>query len=406
MKNTIFKLILLIILLPVQTLAISLPETYSDKVLIYDLTEDEIIQQKNIDVKSNIASLTKIITTITAIENIPNLEQEVTITTEMLSNIPSDASRAGLEVGETYTVRDLLYASILPSGADATDSLAYTSAGSIPAFVEKMNNLAKQIGATNTNFINTTGYDIDNHYSTIEDLLKIIKYALNNPDFKTIFCTKEHQMKNGKVVKWTIDMYNKQMNLNVDRLLGSKTGYTKKTGLAIAALFKAHNHDFLMITLGAKPYIYGNFYNLRDAVKLIDFIDHNYGEQTLIEKNTLIKSIPVKFSKNDNYDIKTNNDITKFLPKDYDLNDFKYEYIGTESISFMTSKNSKLGKVRYYYKDEILSEEDIFMNEKQTFSIFKIFHQYWHITLLIIVLILLKLISKTKRKKKKRKKKY
>lgn len=404
MKNTIFKLILLIILLPIQTLAISLPETYSDKVLIYDLTEDKIIQQKNIDVKSNIASLTKIMTTITAIENISDLEKEVTITGEMLSNIPPDASKAGLQVGETYTIRDLLYASILPSGADATDALAYTSSASIPSFVKKMNDLAKQIGATNTNFVNTTGYDIENHYSTIEDLLKIIKYALNNPDFKTIFCTKEHQMKNGKIVKWTIDMYNKQMNLNVDRLLGSKTGYTKKTGLAIAALFKAHNHDFLMITLGAKPYIYGNFYNLRDAVNLIDFIDHNYGEQTLIEKDTLIKSIPVKFSKSDNYDIKISNDITKFLPKDYDLNDFKYEYIGTENISFMTPKNSKLGKVLYYYKDEIISEEDIFLSEEQTISIFKIFHNYFYIILLVLILILLKLISK--KKKKKRRKKY
>lgn len=395
-------LLLILLLLPVTVLAIELPNTYSDKILLYDLTEDKVLQEKNITDRSNIASLTKIVTTITAIETIDDLDKDVTITSEMLKGIPWDASLAGLKEGEIYSVRDLLYASILPSGADATQALAYTSAGSISSFVDKMNDVAKKVGAENTHFVNTTGYDIDNHYSTVEDLLKIIKYSLSNAEFKTIFMTKEKQLKNGKVVKWTVDMYNKTMNLDVSRILGSKTGYTKKAGLCIACLYTSHEHDMLLITLGARPYVYGDFYNLKDAVKLIEFTDDNYENQTLIESNSVIKTIPVINSKNDTYEIKTGEDIKKFLPNDYDREAFKAEYEGVESISFITKENSLLGKIKYFYDDELIYEEEVTLLEKQPVSISKVLKKFWWIIVLIVFLLVVKIISRTERKKRKK----
>ena len=92
---------------------------------------------------------------------------------------------------------DLLYASMLPSGADATNSIAILSSGSIESFVEKMNLLVNKLGLTNTHFVNVTGLDINNHYSSADDIRKLLAYSLKNDTFKKIYTTSEYKLSNG-----------------------------------------------------------------------------------------------------------------------------------------------------------------------------------------------------------------
>lgn len=371
MKKILFILILLI---PSIAFALEVPDIHSNKFLIYDLTDDKILQEKGLTDQTSIASLTKIVTTIVAIEKNPDLNKKIVITSIMLAGIPSDASVAGLKVGDNLSIMDLLYASMLPSGADATQVLAFISSGSVKEFVNSMNELAKKVGATNTNFVNVTGYDINNHYSTLDDLVKIIKYALNNETFKTIFETKEYTLSNSKKIYSTIKKYNESMGLDTSRIIGSKTGYTGSAGICIAATIKSSNHDILIITLGA-PYVYGNFYNLKDALDLTEFVDKNYKNEILSKKGDFIKTLPIEYSKSNKFDIVTNSEIVKFLPIDYDKSKFSVKYSGKEVLSYKDKKDEVIGEINYYYDNELLDTEKVILTINIKKDYFKLLYK-------------------------------
>lgn len=358
MKKLIF--FILILFIPIIGFGLELPETYSEVVLIYDLNDEQILLEKNSEQQRSIASLTKIATVITALDNIPDLNQKVTITSEMLAGIPGDASMADLKVGDTLTVMDLIYAAMLPSGADATHSLAFVASGSVSKFVDKMNELAKSLGANNTHFVNVTGYTAPNHYSTAQDVLKILKYAFDNPQFLKAYKTRKYIMSNGQELSSTIEMFQELYNLNTARILGSKTGYTDDAGQCISVLVDVNGHEMIIITLKA-PYHYGAYYHLKDVETLLGFLDKNYDEQVLIKQNEVVKSIPVLYSDVEDYKIESQEKITKFLPSDYDKNLVKIKYDGLEKLTFLNQKGRKIGTVEYYYANQLIQKEEVIL---------------------------------------------
>lgn len=396
------KIILIIVLLfPFNACALSLPsDLYSDKVLVYDLTDDSLLLEKKSEESANIASLTKIMTTITAIEKNPDISEPMTITSDVFEGLPWDASVAGLKVGDNLTIEDLLYASILPSGADATQALAIASSGSVSSFVSDMNELAKRIGATNSSFKNVTGLDEEGHKSTASDILKILKYALNNPLFKRIYSTKEYTLTNGQVVRSTVIGYSRNLNLNTDRIIGSKTGYTSKAGLCISALTNINGHEVIIIALGAPPVI-REAYNVKDALHLISFLDNNYKEMTLINEGDKVIELPVSLSKIDFYNVTSSKKVSKYLPIDYNKDNFKAEYSGKTALKF--SSKGKIGTIKYYYNDELLDEEEVIINTKIELDIVKFIKRYWLlITLMLIgVFVLMRLIKYSRKHKRK-----
>ena len=289
-------LLFILILFPFKIYALDLPEINSQNVLIYDLSEDKIIYEKNSDIKTSIASLTKILTSMVAIENIPNLDESIEVTNKMLSNIYWNASRAGLKNGDIVTYKDLLYALLLPSGADAAQVLALNLASSTGEYVAKMNALASKIGMNNSNFVNTTGLDTNNQYSTLNDVLILLKYALKNPTFKEVFTTKEYTLSNNLTVKSTLKHYQEKYDLDISRILGSKTGTTDKAGLCLASYFIIKNHEILSITTNAP--LSDVPYNLIDNLTIIDYLDENYLIPEEIEPQENIINIDNNNSKN------------------------------------------------------------------------------------------------------------
>lgn len=270
------KIILLFVcFFPIGVYALDMPEINSKSAIVYDVDADTVILDKNSDEVRSIASLTKIMTVLTAIENIDDFNASVIITSEMLAGIYWNASVAGLKPGDTVTYMDLLYAAILPSGADATQVLAYAVSGSVDTFVAKMNELALKIGVTNTHYVNTTGLDQDGAYSTAHDQLLILSYALENPIFRTVYTTKNYTLTNGLQVEASVNKYNRALNLDTSKIIGSKTGNTTNAGLCMSALFYHEDHEMLLITLGAEV-IEDVPYNLMDTLMLIDTVNANY----------------------------------------------------------------------------------------------------------------------------------
>lgn len=362
MKKILFIFLMIIIVSPINAFAISYPTLHYENAIIYDLTDNKILYELKSNEQKSIASLTKLMTIITAIENTSDLNKTVVYDQNMKKYVAWYASKAGFNVGETYTFNDLLYAAMLPSGADATIALAISTSGSIEEFVKKMNNTAEKIGMTSSNFVNVHGLDEENHYSTAEDIRKLLEYALKNETFKKVYTAKEYTLSTGKTIKSTVKKMSESTGIDITKIIGSKTGTTGNAGLCISVLMSHKEHEIIIITLGASqedkvPH------NIIDANQLIEFIENNYDNQTLIEKNKIIKEIKIKNSKSEVYKIKNSKDISLFLENDYDKNKFKIEYSGIENLSYKNDINEKIGVIKYYYEDKEINSEYVYLKE-------------------------------------------
>lgn len=402
MKKIFLKtFFILFLFIPFLINALENPTLHSKYYGVYDLTDDKMLFSLNSDVKTEIASLTKIMTVLVAIENVSDLDDTVTITNSILNTVSWDASVAGLEVGDVVTYRDLLYAAMLPSGADATNALAISIAGSIDGYVELMNAKAKSLGLNSTHYENVTGLDEDNHYSSVDDVIKLLKYSLNNEIFKEIYTTRNYTLTNGLKVSASVNFYNKIMDLDTSLILGSKTGFTDDAGYCISIYFKSDDHDLIAVTLNATR-VNDNYYNVKDAVDIIDFVNDNFGYQTVLNKNEAVTSIPVYYSNIDEYDVVTKDAVKVFLPDDYDEKLVSFKYNGLNELSYKNSIDEKLGTVDVYYDDVLLTTVDVFLLSEINANYFKIIWAYkWYIILVIVVLYIIFSINKKSKKRKK-----
>ena len=379
-------LIILTLLIPINISALEYPKLHYNNAMIYDLTDKEILYELNSNDKESIASLTKLVTIITAIENIKDLNQTIIYDKNMQKQVSWNASVAGFKIGDKLTYNDLLYAAMLPSGADATIALAISISGNIDNFVIKMNELAKRIGMKNSNFVNVHGLDQSNHYSTVEDIRKLLEYSLKNETFKKVYTTKTYTLSTSKEIKSTVQKQADKFNLNLSKVIGSKTGFTGNAGLCISFLMSHQNHEILVITLGA-PTTSTIPYNITDSINLISFIESNYNNHIIIPKNNIVKTITVQNSKIESYEIKTKNSISLFLENDYNKEDIKIEYKGLETVSYKNKKSEKIGNVTYYYKNKKIGSEEIRIEENIKVDIMKIIKNNSSLIIYTIIVI-------------------
>lgn len=218
------------------------------------------------------ASMTKIMTTIVAIENLSDLNQEITVTNDMIANLyAQDATQAGFQPGETVQAIDLLYGVMLPSGADCCIALADTIAGSEEGFVELMNQKAEKLGLENTHFCNTTGLHADDHYSTAKDIAELLRYALKNSTFREIIKSPYHSTPGTNVHPDGITFYSTMFkNLSdttvIDgKIMGGKTGFTSEAGCCLASFAEIDDIEYILVTAGAYQ---AGTPHIDDAVKL------------------------------------------------------------------------------------------------------------------------------------------
>lgn len=377
-------MIFILLFVPIIVKGLEYPKLHYNNVIIYDSTDDRVLLKKNEQEIKSIASLTKIMTVIASLEKIDNLEEKVIFTKDMKDQVPYDASIAHLKVEHEYTYKDLLISTILPSGADASIALAISLNGDTESFVNEMNKKTIELDMKNTHFMNVTGLDNEEHYSTAEDVLKLLKYALNNETFKKIYTLKEYTLSDGLKVTSTTKQIGDHLNIDISQIIGSKTGYTQSSEYCISVLTNIKNHDILMITLDTKKD--KNMYHVQDVITLIDFINNNYKEQTLINKNTTIKEIPIIVGKK--YKINITKDITMLLENDYNKENFKIEYEGLKTLSYLDN-HKKIGTIKVYYEKKLIYEEIVLLNIDNNKVYFLIGIQY----LILIIFVIIRLIK-------------
>ncbi len=259
-------------------------ETSGQSVIVMDAGTGRVIYEKDIYKKLPMASTTKIMTALLAIENI-SLDKKVKINPGAQD---IEGSSIYLKANEKIIAKDLIYGLMLRSGNDSASAIAYEISGSIENFAKLMNKRAKKIGAKDTNFTNPHGLHDENHYTTAYDLALITREALKNPVFKEVVKTKF----------WIADRNGYKHFSNKNEILdiceggdGVKTGYTMKSGRCLVASATRNNVQLIAITLNDYDWF-------NTTKKLLDEYFNLYRPYVLFSKGQKIIKTKVAGGKN------------------------------------------------------------------------------------------------------------
>ncbi len=255
---------------------ISKPDITSSAAIVMNADTGQILYEKSAYDKMYPASLTKIMTALITLEE-GDLASTVTMSETAVYGIDPESSHIALSVGEELSLEDALYGVMLASANEASLGIAEHLSGSNEAFCSKMNDRARSLGCTSTNFMNPNGLHDDNHYSTAYDLALITKEALSHEKFIDICSTKYYEIPaTNKADKRGLTQNNKLLYEDSDYYyeycFGGKTGYTQKAQGTLASWAKKDGMTLICITLNA-PSNAENFY---DTKALYDYCFANY----------------------------------------------------------------------------------------------------------------------------------
>lgn len=396
----IFFFLFFLFFFPISIKALDI---YSEHAILYNMNENTVLFEKNAEEKIPIASLTKIMTAIVAIENISDLEEKVPVPKEALEGLAAkNAMVVGLKVGEEVTFRDLLYGVLLPSGADATGTIAYYVSGNEENYVKLMNEKAQELNLSSTHFSDTSGLDDQNNYSSVKDVSILLQYALKNEEFKKIFTSQEYLMSNGTVLKSTLVYYTEKFALDNKYIYGSKTGFTTIAGFCLASIAESNGVEYLLVTAKA-PTTNQYPYHFADALKIYEYYGTHYQYQNIYKKEESLYFLDTLYSQEEKYEIKAVEDYSYYLPNDTNLDKISFQYEGIDVVTPFTKKG-KIGTLEVYLENTLLKTIEVSYDGTLSLSIIRLFKEIPEIPILIIIVVLSLLYVCFR--KKKRKKRY
>jgi|SRR5690625_2751935 len=248
--------------------------------VLLDLKTGEVLYEKQAHKQQSVASLTKVMTAIIAIESNSFSEQAIV----SRRAIYTGGSSIYLEQGEKMTIEDLTYGLMLRSGNDAAVAIAEHIGGSVEGFVYLMNEKAKWLGMTNTHFANPHGLESENHYSTAYDLAILMRYAMDNEIFRHISSTKKY-LSDQRSYYWMNK--NKLLTHLYKYCTGGKTGFTKKAGRTLITTAKKDNIELIAVTLNA-----GN--DWQEHIQMYEWGFAQLVEKYEYEPSKILSDIPSK----------------------------------------------------------------------------------------------------------------
>lgn len=396
MKNIRKLLILLILLIPFNVFALSDEDISinSRNAIVINLNNNEIIYEKNKDEVINVASMQKIMTTLVGIESIEDMDESFVIPDGMFYSLDPELMMVGFDSGDKVTYRDLLYGTMLKSGADAAYALSIKVSGSEEEYIKLMNEKAVKLSLKNTYFKNTTGLDAEGQHSSVSDIAILFKYALNNKEFKTIITTENYTTSNGEYdISGPIVVAHK---LDMPYFLGGKTGYTDYAGKCLASFGEQDDVKFLIVTANADPSI--DNINYLDHKTLYNYFINNYSFRTVIKKEDIIETIYTTYDEEVNLTPEKN--IKLYLNNDVKIKDLKISYKGKNELEKTVKKGDKIGEYVIEYEGKVIYKEDALSPIDVKFKL-KTSHK-----IIIGIVLLLIIYTYLKKKKRRRKKKY
>lgn len=357
--------LLLIGLTPLVSFAAAQPpEIIAETAVVIDAKTGQVLYNKNMHDQRFPASTTKLITALLAIENL-DLSKTVTIDAETPF---TEGSRVYLLEGERVTVDQLLYAMMLESANDAAVALGKEIAGSIPAFAERMNRKAIELGAKNTNFVNPNGLHDDNHVSTAYDLAMIAKEAMKNEKIRELVTTYRYIIPatNMQETRYLYNtnrlIYDEKTKVDVNGVLrvakyegatGIKTGYTSKAGGCLIA--GAIRGDTELISVVLKSTDAGRF---ADSIALLDYAFDNYKSVKAMNAETVIGEINVKRGSINRVDVVAADSVYATLPAEASPSIVNTKVVLDKNVRAPVEAGQKVGVVEIYEGEKLVGTID------------------------------------------------
>lgn len=318
------------------------PKVVAETAILMDVNSGEILYAKGIDEKRAPASTTKIMTAMLALEKVP-FETQITFTNEV-NNIEPGSSHIGIKPGETLTMKDCAYAILLASANEVSSGVAEYIGGTVPKFVEEMNQRAKDLGCKNTHFVNANGLYSEDHYTTARDLALIAQAAFQSETFREIIKTPYYIVPKTNITneeRW-LNNHHKMVldgSEHYDGCLGGKTGYTEKAGNTLVTYAERNGTTLVCVVLA------DNVSHYADTRALLDYGFQNF--QKLTAENTSLAP-----AENDDFGayLKENGLLNTVI----DHSSMNIPANAKESLTYKVNLEKNTVNIDYYYGETAL----------------------------------------------------
>lgn len=347
----------------------------AQSVFLYETNTDTVVYSYNPDAKVHPGSLAKILLAMIVLENCA-MDDKVNVTEGIQSYIPAGAHKVqpeGLKSNEVISVGDLLYATIMINANDAAVALAHHVAGTTDAFLQLMNNRAKQLGCSNTEFGNISGLYTAESVSTGRDMAKILREAMKNEDFREIMMTAEYTIPETDMVKER--KFNTQNYLISDRdiqdfynrnVTGGMQSYHEHTGASIACTAEYNGLSYVAVVLGAvrtfaengwQPLNYGNF---NEVSELLNYGFSSFKVNRIIYDGMSLSQFVVNGGESSVVG-EARVDIDSVVPKSAQMNNLQMNYkIVDGGLRAPIKEGQLIATLEVQYRNSVMAEAEVF----------------------------------------------
>lgn len=358
MKKVVAFILILVLLIPGVTFAEDDPTPNAGSSILMEVSTKTILYEKNKDSQVAVASLTKMMAQILILEAI----ESGNLTWDEQVKASSNAAGYGgtqiyLQPGEMMSVRDLMKGITMASANDATVVLAERIAGSEEAFVKMMNEKAKKLGLKNTNFMNPTGLDEDNHYSSAYDMALIAIELLKHDEILEFSSVYEDYLRTDTPNKFWLVNTNKLVRF-YDGADGLKTGFTDNAGYTMAVTAKRNDMRLIAIVLGEAVSKVRN----QETTSLLDYGFNLYKVQVIKKQGDVIKTVDLNKATKNKVDVVLDRDIT-VLSKKGDTEKSYTEKVNINEVKLPLKENQVIGNIEIYDGTNKIGSYPLVVNE-------------------------------------------
>lgn len=347
-KNIITILLLLSLGMSIFTFYVyseSEPRISAKSAALYEPRSGRFIYTKEHRASRGMASTTKIMTAILALENL-SLDKIIEAKDE---NCGIEGSSIYLTPGERMSAEDLIYALILQSANDAAATLATEISGSLEDFSCLMNEKARELSLSDTHYENPHGLDSENHYTSARDLVLLTSYALNNPKFKEITSKRRHTAESSLKTRVLVN-HNKLLK-SYEGCIGVKTGYTKKTGRSLVSAAERDSLTLICATLDAPD-------DWNDHRVLLDYGYSSLEARILANACEYSYTLPVLSGKENSVTVSNKDELIKVINRTGKMVEAKVQL--PRFLIAPLNKNTPVGKIIFYLGERQIASLDLY----------------------------------------------
>lgn len=349
------------------------PAVNSDAAIVMNAETGSILYGKNIHDTYYPASITKILTTLIALEN-SSMNETVTFSRDAVFNVDLDSSRIGIDVAEELTMEESLYGIMLSSANEVSYAVAEHVGGDFDTFIKMMNDKAKSLGATNSNFVNPHGLPDPSHYTTTYDMALISRAAIQNDAFKDITKTRTYIIPPTNIQEETRYLSNHhKFVLNTDKFdgaIGGKTGWTTLSKYTLVTFAERNGMTLISVVMHC-PSITDEY---GDTASLLDYAFDNFNLYNMDNANITVHNDMDFFTKyhsffnTSNSPLRVNEDGKIVLPNTLNISDAKRN-IDLIPLENLTEGDNLIGSIIYSYDGVDLGKTNIVFNNTDSYSL-------------------------------------